>query len=113
VIDQVSFRYIATVTRANVATLAALASAPPPPAGVTVRGAVTPNTTLRWSRVPSPSLTGYRIYWRETTEPQWQHTVDAGNVDTWTLERVNIDNYLFGVAAVGTDGNESPVVFAR
>jgi len=32
-------------------------------------------------------------------------------VDTYTLENVIIDNYLFGVAAVGKDGNESTVVF--
>jgi len=32
-------------------------------------------------------------------------------VDSCTLENVIIDNYLFGVAAVGKDGNESPVVF--
>ena len=32
-------------------------------------------------------------------------------VDTLTLENVIIDNYLFGGAAVGKDGNESVVVF--
>jgi hypothetical protein len=113
VIDQVSFPYIALVTRANVATLAALASAPPPPSEVRVRGAVTPHTTLTWKRSASPLLTGYRIYWRETTEPQWRYSVDAGDVESFTLENVNIDNYLFGVAAVGTDDIESVVAFAR
>lgn len=113
VIEEVSFPYIARVTQANVATLAALASAPPPPEGVRIRGAVTPNTILSWTRVASTALLGYRIYWRETTESQWRYSVDAGNVDTFTLEHVNIDNYLFGVAAVGKDGNESIVAFAR
>lgn len=28
-----------------------------------------------------------------------------------TLENIVIDNYLFGVASVATDGNESVVVF--
>jgi hypothetical protein len=32
-------------------------------------------------------------------------------VDTYALENVIIDNYLFGVAAVSRDGNESVVVF--
>jgi hypothetical protein len=113
VIDQVSFPYIALVTRANVATLASLASAPPPPGEVRVRGAVTPHTTLTWKRAASPLLTGYRIYWRETTEAQWRYSADAGDVETFTLENVNIDNYLFGVAAVGKDDIESVVVFAR
>jgi hypothetical protein len=113
VIEEVSFPYIALVTRANVATLTALASAPPPPEGVRVRGAVTPNTTLTWTRSDSPLTKGYRIYWRETTEPQWRYSVDVADVETFTLEDVNIDNYLFGIAALGKDGGESVVVFAR
>jgi hypothetical protein len=32
-------------------------------------------------------------------------------VTEYTLENLVIDNYLFGVAAVGTDGHESLVVF--
>ena len=113
VIDQVSFPYIALITRANVATLAALAAAPPPPSNVRVRGAVTPHTTLHWQRTASPLIRGYQIYWRETTESQWRYSVDAGDVETFTLKNVNIDNYLFGVAAVGGDDLESVVVFAR
>jgi Peptidase family M28 len=113
VIDEVSFPYIALITRANVATLAALASAPPPPEGVRIRGAVTPNTILSWTRVDSPALAGYRVYWRETTEPEWRYVADAGSLETFTLEGVNIDNFVFGVAAVGRDGTESTVVFAR
>ncbi len=113
VIGEVSFAYIARVTGANVATLAALASAPPPPAEVRLQGAVTPHTVLRWSRIPSPRLVGYRLYWRETTEPQWRYSVDAGDVETFALENVSIDNYLFGVAARGADGRESVIIFAR
>ncbi len=30
-----------------------------------------------------------------------------------TLENIVIDNYVFGVAAVGRNGNESVVVFPR
>ena len=32
-------------------------------------------------------------------------------VDSYTLENVVIDNYIFGVASVSEDGYESPVVF--
>jgi hypothetical protein len=74
---------------------------------------VTPNTTLSWKRSASPLLRGYRIYWRETTEAQWRYSVDVGDVETVTLEKVNIDNYLFGVAARGEEAIESVVVFAR
>ncbi len=33
------------------------------------------------------------------------------DVTRHTLENIVIDNYLFGVASVATDGNESVVVF--
>jgi hypothetical protein len=32
-------------------------------------------------------------------------------VNDFTLQNIIIDNYLFGVAAVGKDGNESLVVY--
>ena len=83
-------------------------------ADVTIKGAVTADTTLKWTRpgeAQPPNLAGYRIYWRLTTEPQWTHSVYVGDVTEHTLENVVIDNYFFGVAAVGKDGAESPVVF--
>jgi Zn-dependent M28 family amino/carboxypeptidase len=113
VVEEISFPYIARVTTSNAATLAALAWAPPPPDSVTIRGAVTPNTTVRWAPVSSPGLAGYRVYWRETTESAWRYSRDVGNVTTIELKGINIDNYLFGVAAVGRAGDESVVVFAR
>jgi hypothetical protein len=112
-IDRVSFPYIATITRANVAALGSLAMAPPSPENVTLRGAVTPNTTIRWNQVASPLLAGYRVYWRETTEAQWRYSTPVVGADSTTLKNVNIDNYFFGVAAVGRDGQESVVVFGR
>ncbi|MYE16773.1 MAG: peptidase M28, partial [Gemmatimonadetes bacterium] len=50
-------------------------------------------------------------YWRDTTAPRWQHSRWVGEVTRFTLEGLVIDNYLFGVAAVGRDGNESVVAF--
>lgn len=113
VLAAISFPYIAKVAAANAASLVSLAWAPPPPDSVSLKGAVTPNTTLRWSRVASPSLAGYRIYWRETTEPQWRYHVDVGDVTEYTLENINIDNFFFGIASRGKDGTESTVVFAH
>ena len=113
-IDGVDFAYAAKLTALNAVTLASLASAPPPPAGVTIKGAVSPDTTLSWERPrgkQARDLAGYRVYWRLTTEPQWTHSVWAGDVTTLTLENIVIDNYYFGVAAVSKDGYESPVVF--
>jgi len=114
VIEGVDFGYVAKLAALNAVSLAGMASAPPPPADVGIKGAVTADTTLNWTRpgkAQAPDLAGYRIYWRLTTDPQWTHSVYVGDVTEHTLKNVVIDNYFFGVAAVSKDGAESPVVF--
>jgi len=114
VIEGVDFDYAAKLTALNVVSLAGMASAPPFPAGVEIEGAVQPSTTLRWTLpegAAAANLGGYRVYWRLTTDPQWTFSRDVGKVDSYTLENIVIDNYLFGVASVSVDGYESPVVF--
>ncbi len=111
VIEGVDFDYASKLTAVNAVTMAAIAWAPPQPVNVAIGGAVQPSTRLAWETVPSSNLAGYKIYWRDTTAPQWQHSRYVGMVNEFTLENMVIDNYLFGVAAVGRDGNESPVVF--
>ena len=111
-IEFVDFDYAATLTAANAITLTGLAWAPPAPAVVRIGGIVQPSTTLAWDAVADPGLTGYRLYWRDTTAPQWQHSRLVGpDVTTFTLDGLVIDNYLFGVSAVGADGHETVVVF--
>ena len=88
-----------------------LAWAPPSPKNVRIGGAVQPSTTLAWDAVEDPDLAGYKVYWRATTSPQWEQSRFVGKVTEYTLENLVIDNYLFGVAAVGRDGNESVVSF--
>jgi len=111
VIDGVNFQYAAKLTAVNAITLAGLAWAPPQPKNVRIGGAVQPSTTLAWEAVEDPNLAGYKIYWRETTAPQWQYSRFVGKATEHTLENIVIDNYLFGVASAGKDGNESVVVF--
>ena len=111
VIEHVDFDHAARLTAVNAAVMAALAAAPPAPANVRIGGAVRPSTTLSWDPVDHPGLAGYKVYWRATTAPQWEHVRWVGDVDRFTLENVVIDNFLFGVAAVGRDGNESVVAF--
>lgn len=113
-IDGVDFGYVAKLTALNAVSLAGMAWAPPPPAEVKIEGAVSPDTTLHWTRptaAQAPNLAGYRVYWRLTTDPQWTHSRYVGDVTSHTLQDVVIDNYFFGVAAVARDGSESPVVF--
>lgn len=109
--DAVDFDYAAKITALNAAALAELAWAPASPQGVTIRGAVQPHTTLRWEPVASQNLLGYRIYWRSPTSPTWDFSRWVGTATEHTLENVVIDNYFFGVAAVGRGGHESRVVF--
>lgn len=109
-LDGVDFDYLAQVTRLNVLGLAAMAAAPAPPTGVDIEGAVSSDTTVRWNAVPGAA--GYRVHWRDTTAPQWQHTRWAGDATSLTLKNIVVDDYFFGVGAVSADGHESPIVFA-
>ena len=52
---------------------------------------------------------GYRIFWREAWAPDWQHEMFVGNVTEYTLPHMNVDDWVFGVAAVDADGHESTV----
>jgi hypothetical protein len=113
-IEGVNFPYAAKLTALNSVSLAAMAWAPSPPAKVDIKGAVSPDTTLSWDPLnteQNPQLAGYKIYWRYTDAPQWQFSKFVGDVSTYTLKNVVIDNYFFGVASVNKDGVESPVVF--
>ena len=108
-IDGVDFAYLAQVTRLNAVTMAALASAPKPPVGVEISGAVSADTTVKWA--PSADAAAYRVWWRSTTDPQWRYSRVVGTSGEAKLAGVNIDDWFFGVSAIGKDGHESPVVF--
>ncbi len=111
VIEGVNFEYAKKLTAVNAINLAALAWAPIAPESVSIGGVVEPSTKLKWTPVADENLAGYKIYWRETTAPQWQFSIYVGNITEFTLEGIVIDNYLFGVVAVDQNGNESLVKF--
>jgi len=124
-IDHVDFPYLAKMTRLNVAALAAIASAPPPPAP-NVEGAVSTDTILTWA--PVPSAASYQVRWRRTDANQWQvarlmpaHECAQGiqTEKTMTegqckivLPHIRVDDWVFGVTSVSKDGFESPVASA-
>ena len=111
VLSGVNAAYAAKLTAVNAISLAALAWAPPPPKEVAIGGVVAPSTRLEWVASESPKTAGYVVYWRDTTSPTWQYSKYVGNKTQTTLDGIVLDNYLFGVAAVGTDGHQSTVVF--
>ena len=110
VVEGVNFDYAAKLTEVNAINLASLAWAPPSPKNVEIGGIVEPSTRLRWDKVEG-DVAGYKIYWRDTTAPYWQHSRFVGDVNEFTLEGIVIDNYFFGVSSVGKNGHESVVVF--
>jgi len=110
VIEGVDFAYLAQVTRLNTVAMASLASAPAPPAGVKIEGAVSPDTKVSWTATPGAA--GHRVWWRGTTDPQWVlNRWAAGPATSAVLKDVVIDDFFFGVSAISPDGWESPVVF--
>jgi hypothetical protein len=113
-LDGVSFPYLLQNARVNAAAMAVLALAPPPPVITTPRGQPTIDRRpsgydahLRWTA--SPGAAGYRVVWREAWAPDWQHEAIVGDVTEWTLPKANIDDFVYGVAAIGPGGHESTV----
>lgn len=113
-IDGVDFQYLTESAKCNAAAMAVLALAPPPPDVNTPRG--TPNINrspsgydahLQWQA--SPGAADYHIYWRNAWDPDWQHDLRVGNVTSVNFPHMNIDDWVFGVAAVDAQGHESTI----
>ncbi|EAR12399.1 leucine aminopeptidase-related protein [Polaribacter irgensii 23-P] len=106
--EHVNFGYAKKLTAVNAISLANLAWAPAAPEEVAIGGIVEANARLSWSKVEGAK--GYKIYWRDTTSPTWDHERYV-ETTAFTLEGIVIDNFFFGVAAIGENGHESVVVF--
>jgi hypothetical protein len=121
--------YTVLVARANAAAMAELALAPrtpeiPLPSAARGRAFASPlsrgtmpagfagyDAVLRWETGPAdPARLGYEILIRPTTAPDWEGRIFVGDVSTYTLHNVNIDEVVLGVKAIGKDGSESPAV---
>jgi hypothetical protein len=113
-IDGVDFAYLSQNARVNAAGMAVLALAPPPPVVMNERGGPLLDRRpsgydahLRWTA--SPGAAGYRVFWRDVWDPDWQHELYVGNVTDFVMPHANIDDWVFGVAAVDAQGHESTV----
>jgi len=105
----VNFDYVKKLTSVNAIAMASLAWAPSAPNNVAIGGIVEPSVKLKWD--PVVGANGYKIYWRDTTSPTWDYSKYVSDISEYTLEGIVIDNYFFGVAAVGENMHESVVVF--
>lgn len=114
--------YTALVTKANAAAIAGLALAPKAPVLRTPpatqgRAFASPlsrgtgyDAVLNWQNDnPEPDLLGYAVMMRSTTSPLWEKQIFVGNVTSYTLPNVNIDEVVLGVKAIDRNGDESPV----
>jgi hypothetical protein len=113
-VDGMDLAYLTRNARVNMAGVATLALAPAAPRVTGSRGQVllsrAPSgydATLEWQA--SAGAVGYRVYWRDTWSNDWQHERSVGDVNRLTLPGTIIDDWVFGVAAVGPDGSESLV----
>jgi hypothetical protein len=108
-IDKMDFPYLAKVTAINVDTMRRLASAPAAPEGVTISGALSFDTTVKWR--PVPGAVAYRVHWRRDDMQDWTDSRDVTGTGT-VLKNVPVDDNFVGVSALGADGGESLVTFA-
>ena len=104
----VNFPYTKKLTAVNAINLASLAWAPEAPKEVFIGGGVQAAAKFKWSKVAGAK--GYKIYWRDTTSPTWDNSRYVETTE-FTLDGIVVDNFFFGVAAVGENGHESVVVF--
>ncbi len=122
--DKSSPDYTTLVARVNGAALASLALAPPPPettrevltgaskgrkVPTVARGKSRYDAVLRWKDAPADDLAGYAIVIRSTTAPFWEQQTFVGKVTVYTLPGLSIDDIVFGVKAIDTEGHESLV----
>ena len=117
-LEFVNFDYLARVTRLVGASLAALANSPGAPSNARV--IITPpvgflgsnDTELRWAANPESDVVGYDVVWRISTDPLWTFALRVGNVTDVTIAVRNPANTQFGVRAINSDGDRSPVSYA-
>lgn len=112
VIEGIDFHYARRITALDAAVLASLSWAPEAPRQVRLRGAVQPAATLSWSPpADSAAVAGYRVYWRRTDSPTWDHWEDVGTTTSHRFDGLVVDNWFFGVASVSAEGFTSVVAF--
>jgi hypothetical protein len=119
-----SVPYATRVARMNAAVLSSLALAPSPPVlnwtwssgpnkgghvPLLTRGKSGYDAVLHWLPNTEPDLAGYAVLLRSTTSPEWEREIWVGNVTTYTLPDVSIDDVVIGVKAVDRDRSQSVV----
>lgn len=110
-VDEMDFPYLARVTALNVALARELADAPAAPESVSLDGAVSSDTVVRWS--PVKDAAAYRVHWRRADRNDWSDSrvVPSDAANELILPAIIVDDNFFGVSAISADGHESLVTF--
>lgn len=90
--------YVANVAKVNMLAMEAMANAGPPPENVRIDRRQGHDSTVTWRSTPGVS---YVVYWRDTASPVWQSSKEVGALDSITIVKVNKDDHIFAVGAVG------------
>jgi hypothetical protein len=98
--------YAAKLARGLLAATVALAGAPAAPEEVTLGGAVSPDTKLRW-KLRDPRATGVVLYRRQADQLHWQRMIRLPRQESLVLPNVPPDNETFAVASIDAEGRES------
>ncbi|MGB9906514.1 MAG: M20/M25/M40 family metallo-hydrolase [Candidatus Saccharicenans sp.] len=119
-IENLSIPYCADVTRVVLASLLSLAGAPEAPQVTSERGAPLIGrgqgyeAELRWRWEGNrEQIAGFKVYVKDTKSPYWERCYFAGKADSFGLKNVSIDDWTFGVSAIGANGLESLVSIYR
>ena len=67
----------------------------------------------KYSRIAKPTTVMNVMATRETTDPQWTHSIAGGKVTSYTVKDMSNDNDFFGVRAVDRAGHKSPMSFPK
>jgi Zn-dependent M28 family amino/carboxypeptidase len=110
--EGVDFAYLAQNGRVNIAAVALLALAPPAPRVVNEKGQTLIgrqpsgyDANLRW--LAAPGAVEYRVYRRNPWTLSWESSQTVGDVTEFVVTGTSIDDWVFGVSAVGPGGHES------
>jgi hypothetical protein len=98
--------YCAKLARALVSALAHLAAAPAPVRDLSVAGG-SPDARLRFTLPSDRRVAGVVVYRRRADAVAWERAVRGPRTEALVLEGVVPDNFVFAVATVDADGNES------
>jgi len=107
VISGVNFEYAKKLTAVNAINLALLGWSPPPPKNLKIGGIVEPSVKFKWDDTENKDIIGYKIYWRKTSSPNWEFSKLIDKISEYTLEGIIIDNFLFSIVSINSEGFES------